>query len=186
VKVDVRVIAATNRDLARMAKDGRFREDLFYRLNVFPVSLPPLRDRRDDIPILVRFFVNKFAARLGKRIESIGADTLELLAAYPWPGNIRELENVLERAVILADGPELEIDPEVLPVTPDVAGSGTPAPGDRSLLAVERDHILSVLRQADWVIEGPNGAARLLAMHPNTLRSRLKKLGISRPTHGGS
>jgi transcriptional regulator with GAF, ATPase, and Fis domain len=186
VKVDVRVIAATNRDLARMAKDGKFREDLFYRLNVFPVRLPPLRDRRDDIPLLVRFFVNKFAARLGKRIESVGTDTLELLAAYPWPGNIRELENVLERAVILADGRDLEIDPEVLPVTPDIPEASDPAPGDKSLLAVERDHILSVLRQADWVIEGPSGAAKVLAMHPNTLRSRLKKHGISRPTHGGS
>jgi PAS domain S-box-containing protein len=186
VKVDVRVIAATNRDLARMAKEGKFREDLFYRLNVFPVRLPSLRDRRDDIPLLVRFFVNKFATRLGKRIESVGKDTLELLAAYPWPGNIRELENVLERAVILADGDELEIDPEILPVTPDTAEATALAPGDKSLLAVERDHILSVLRQTDWVIEGPNGAARLLAMHPNTLRSRLKKLGISRPTHGDS
>jgi transcriptional regulator with GAF, ATPase, and Fis domain len=186
VKVDVRVIAATNRDLARMAKEGKFREDLFYRLNVFPVRLPPLRDRRDDIPLLVRFFVNKFAARLGKRIESVGKETLDLLAAYPWPGNIRELENVLERAIILADDLELEIDPEVLAVPTDSVEARDPTSGGKSLLAVERDHILSVLRQADWVIEGPNGAARLLAMHPNTLRSRLKKLGISRPTHGGS
>ncbi|HJZ58482.1 MAG TPA: sigma 54-interacting transcriptional regulator [Gemmataceae bacterium] len=184
VRVDVRVIAATNRDLARMAKEGKFREDLFYRLNVFPVRLPPLRDRRDDIPLLVRFFVNKFAARLGKRIESVGTDTLELLAAYPWPGNIRELENVLERAVILADGHELEIDPDVLPVAGGVPESGPSGGGEQSLVAVERDHILSVLRQTDWVIEGPGGAAKVLAMHPNTLRSRLKKLGISRPAHG--
>jgi PAS domain S-box-containing protein len=185
VKVDVRVIAATNRDLARMTKDGKFREDLFYRLNVFPVRLPPLRERRDDIPLLVRFFVNRFAARMGKAIEAVGKDTLDLLVAYPWPGNIRELENVLERAVILADGPELEIEPEVLSVP------GAPEPeasdaGGKSLLAVEKDHILSVLRQADWVIEGPNGAAKVLAMHPNTLRSRLKKLGIARPAHEGS
>jgi PAS domain S-box-containing protein len=186
VKVDVRVIAATNRDLAKTAKDGKFREDLFYRLNVFPVRLPPLRDRKDDIPLLVRFLVTKFAARLGKRIESVGTDTLELLAAYPWPGNIRELENVLERAVILADGPELEIDPDVLPVAGGPLESGPPGGGEQSLVVVERDHVLSVLRQTDWVIEGPNGAAKLLAMHPNTLRSRLKKLGISRPTHGSS
>src|SRR5262249_39486226 len=122
--------------------------------------------------------------RLGKRIESVGTDTLELLAAYPWPGNIRELENVLERAVILADGHELEIDPDVLPVAGGVPESGPSGGGEQSLVAVERDHILSVLRQTDWVIEGPGGAAKVLAMHPNTLRSRLKKLGISRPAHG--
>ena len=116
MRVGVRVIAATHRDLARMVKDGTFREDLFYRLNVFPVRLPSLRERPGDIPLLVRFFVTKFAARLGRRIESVGKDTLDLLAAYPWPGNIRELENVLERAVILSDGPELEIDPEILPM----------------------------------------------------------------------
>jgi PAS domain S-box-containing protein len=186
VKVDVRVIAATNRDLAKMSADGRFREDLFYRLNVFPVRLPPLRDRRDDIPLLVRFLVSKFAARIGKPIESVGRHTLDLLIAYRWPGNVRELENVLERAVILADGPELEIDPEVLAV-PTAEPSGLPADADgRSLVAVEKDHILAVLRQVDWVIEGPNGAAKVLAMHPNTLRSRLKKLGISRPAHDPS
>jgi formate hydrogenlyase transcriptional activator len=181
VKVDVRVIAATNRDLGRLVKDGKFREDLFYRLNVFPVRLPALRDRRDDIPLLVRFFVAKFAARLGKRIETIGTGTLELLVAYQWPGNIRELENVLERAAILADGPELEIDPEVLPVAPGVTESGMVGGCDKSLMVVEREHVLAVLVQANWVIEGPNGAAKVLAMHPNTLRSRMKKLGIVRP-----
>jgi PAS domain S-box-containing protein len=186
VRVDVRVIAATNRDLGAQVRDGRFRQDLYYRLNVFPVHLPPLRDRADDIPLLVRFFIAKFAGRMGKRIESVGKDTLELLAGYPWPGNIRELENVLERAVILADGHELEIDPDVLPVAGGVPESGPSGGGEQSLVAVERDHILSVLRQTDWVIEGPGGAAKVLAMHPNTLRSRLKKLGISRPTHGRS
>jgi PAS domain S-box-containing protein len=180
VKVDVRVIAATNRDLARMVKDGKFREDLFYRLNVFPVRLPALRERAADVPLLVRFFVAKYAARLGKRIEVIHPDTLDALTAYPWPGNIRELENVIERAVILTDGPELEIDPDVLPaagVTPEAA------PGDpgKSLVAVERDHILGVLEQAGWVIEGAGGAAKVLGLHPNTLRSRMKKLGVVRP-----
>lgn len=183
VKVDVRVIAATNRDLARLVKDGKFREDLFYRLNVFPVRLPALRDRRDDIPLLVRFFVAKFAARLGKRIETIGTGTLDLLVAYHWPGNIRELENVLERAVILADGSELEIDPEVLPVACGVPESGMVGGSEKSLMVVEREHVLAVLAQAEWVIEGPNGAAKVLAMHPNTLRSRMKKLGIARPVH---
>jgi formate hydrogenlyase transcriptional activator len=185
VRVDVRVIAATNRDLARMARDGTFREDLFYRLNVFPVRLPPLRERRDDIPLLVRFLVNKFAVRMGKRIEGVGPATLGLLAAYPWPGNVRELENVLERAVILADGPELEIDPEVLALPASEEDAGPVDPGGMTLQTVEREHVLSVLRQANWVIEGPNGAAKVLALHPNTLRSRLKKLGISRPAHDG-
>ena len=181
VKVDVRVIAATNRDLSKMAADGEFREDLLYRLNVFPVRLPPLRDRKDDIPLLVRFLVAKFATRMGKTLTSVGKDTIDLLVAYRWPGNIRELENVLERAVILADGPELDIDPEVLALPADALGAAGTAPSEKSLTAVEKDHILSVLRQVDWVIEGPNGAAKVLAMHPNTLRSRLKKLGISRP-----
>jgi PAS domain S-box-containing protein len=177
VKADVRVIAATNRDLAQMAKQGTFREDLFYRLNVFPVRLPALRERRTDVPLLVRFFVTKFAGRMGKRIETVHADTLDALTAYPWPGNIRELENVIERAVILSDGPELEIDPEVLPV----AAAPAEEAGARSLVSVERDHILGVLEQAGWVIEGANGAARVLGLHPNTLRSRMKKLGVVRP-----
>lgn len=183
VRVDVRVIAATNRDLAEMVKEKTFREDLFYRLNVFPVRLPPLRDRSDDIPLLVNFFVAKFAARMGKRVTAVAPETMSLLTAYRWPGNIRELENVIERAVILADGPNLEIDPEVLPVSPP---DPPPATGGQSLVAVERDHILGVLTAANWVIEGPNGAARTLAMHPNTLRSRLKKLGIARPSADGS
>jgi PAS domain S-box-containing protein len=180
VRADVRVIAATNRDLAKMVQDGKFREDLFYRLNVFPVRLPPLRERAGDVPLLVRFFVARFAARTGKRVENISADTLEALGAYPWPGNIRELENVIERAVILSDGPELEIDPEVLPVAAEEAAPA--AGGAQSLVSVERDHILGVLTQTGWVIEGANGAAKVLGLHPNTLRSRMKKLGIVRPT----
>ncbi len=179
IAVDVRIIAATNRDLARMAKEKSFREDLYYRLNVFPVHLPPLRERADDVPLLATFFVRKFAARIGKRIDGVGRETLELLSAYPWPGNIRELENVLERAIILADGPTLEIDPEQL---------GLPAPTRmeataQSLVAVEREHIAGVLRRTGGVVEGPNGAARILDLHPNTLRSRMKKLGIARTPH---
>jgi DNA-binding NtrC family response regulator len=122
---------------------------------------------------------------MGKPITGVGRGTTDLLVAYPWPGNIRELENVIERAVILADGPELEIDPEVLAV-PGATSPSTVESGGKSLAAVERDHILTVLRQANWVIEGATGAAKALAMHPNTLRSRLKKLGISRPAHDGS
>ena len=181
VRVDVRVIAATNRDLATMVKAKEFREDLFYRLNVFPVRLPPLRDRPDDIPLLVHFAAAKFAARLGKRVEAVGPDTLALLAAYPWPGNVRELENVIERAVILADGPVLEIDPEVLPIGGEPPEPTAPDRVGQTLRAVERDHILSALDQAGWVIEGPGGAARRLGLHPNTLRSRLKRYGITRP-----
>lgn len=185
VRVNVRVIAATNRDLVKMTKEGKFREDLYYRLNVFPVLLPPLRERKDDVPLLVRFFVNKFSSRIGKRIVNIGKETLDLLVAYPWPGNIRELENVLERAVILTDGPELEIDPELLPVSDGMHDRDAGQP-DKSLFQVEKDHILSVLNQTNWVIEGMDGAAKLLAIHPNTLRSRLKKLGIIRPVLAGS
>ncbi len=179
VRVDVRVIAATNRDLAKLAKEGKFREDLFYRLNVFPVRLPALRERPGDVQLLVRHFVAKFAARMGKRIEGVGSAMLDSLTAYPWPGNIRELENVIERAVILSDGPELEIDPEMLSLASDELA---PVVGGQSLNSVERDHILSVLGQTDWVIEGPNGGAKILGLHPNTLRSRMKKLGISRPS----
>ena len=179
VRVDVRVIAATNRDLGAMVKARAFREDLYYRLNVFPVALPPLRERPDDIPLLAHFFLARFAARMGKRFDGIGRETLALLAAYPWPGNVRELANVVERAVILADGAVLDIDPEVLPVAADESASGGSA--DRSLRAVEREHILAALRQTGWVIEGAGGAARLLGLHPNTLRSRLKRYDITRP-----
>jgi len=180
VKVDVRVIAATNRDLAKMANEGKFREDLFYRLNVFPVRMPALRERPGDVPLLVRFFVTKVAARLSKQIDTISPGTLDALTAYCWPGNIRELENVIERAVILSDGPELEIDPEVFSLSSE--GATVPDASAQSLVAVERDHILSVLSQTGWVIEGASGAAKVLGLHPNTLRSRMKKLGISRPT----
>ena len=195
IKVDVRIIAATNRDLPKSIGDGQFRGDLFYRLNVFPIRLPPLRDRDGDVRLLSKFLVNKFAARVGKRIEAISDSTMHRLNRYHWPGNIRELENILERAVILSNGSTLEIDPDVFGPTPDrVADSLPPAATPTiplvaanqelpptSLESVERQHILAVLQQAKWVIEGPRGAARLLDLHPNTLRSRLKKLGIQRP-----
>jgi PAS domain S-box-containing protein len=186
VRADVRVLAATNRDLAAAVRAKTFREDLFYRLSVFPVHLPPLRDRAGDIPPLVRHLVTKFAVRVGKRIEEVGHATLERLCAYPWPGNVRELENVLERAVILANGPTLEIGPDVLGgAVPAIEATPTAAP-PASLAAVERDHVLTVLRQTRWVIDGPRGAAKVLGLHPNTLRSRLKKLGIERPPHDPS
>jgi formate hydrogenlyase transcriptional activator len=179
IKVDVRVIAATNRDLLKAVQEKTFRDDLYYRLNVFPVRLPPLRERRQDIPLLVHFLVNKFKTRIGKQVESVSRQTMDLLLGYAWPGNIRELENVLERAVILARGPVLDIDPGSL--------AGTPAPASAnhslsSLEEIERGHIVHVLEQTGWVIDGPRGAARILQLHPNTLRSRMKKLRIIRST----
>jgi len=160
-------------------RDKTFREDLYYRLSVFPIALPPLRERREDIPLLVHFFVGRFAARIGKPIARIDEETMRLLCAYPWPGNVRELENVLERAVILAPGSTLEIDSDLLPA-PEPTPSGAPTDG-ANLAAVERAHVLAVLQQTGWVIDGPGGAAKVLGLHPNTLRSRMKKLGIVRP-----
>jgi PAS domain S-box-containing protein len=181
IKVDVRIIAATNRDLRRAVQEGTFREDLFYRLSVFPLHLPPLRERTGDLRLLVKFLINKFAMSIGKRIEDFSPQSMERLMSYHWPGNVRELENIIERAVILANGPTLEIDPAAV-ATP---GSAVPSAGSVQSLAtgiqaVERNHILEILRRTEWVIEGSRGAAKLLGLHPNTLRSRMKKLGIAR------
>jgi PAS domain S-box-containing protein len=179
VPVDVRVIAATNRDLLKEVREKRFREDLYYRLNVFPVRIPPLRERRDDVPLLVHFLVNRFASRIGKHLDGVDRPTMQRLQDYPWPGNVRELENVLERAVILAAGPVLDIDP-----SPQAVQGTAPAETRQPTLeSMERDYILTVLRQTDWVIDGPRGAARVLGLHPNTLRNRLKKLGLERDSH---
>ena len=201
IKVDVRVIAATNRDLVKSIREGKFREDLYYRLNVFPIPLPPLRDRVGDVPLLVNFLVGRFAARVGLRIDSVRKATMERLSHYSWPGNVRELENVLERAVILSNGPMLEIDPEVFasataaraanaaPPTPSASESEESAaagarPPLESLEANTRNHILTALDKSGWVIDGARGAAKILGLHPNTLRSRMKKLGILRPHEG--
>jgi PAS domain S-box-containing protein len=181
-KVDVRVIAATNRDLLGAVREKVFREDLYYRLSVFPLPLPPLRERAEDIPLLANFLLDKFAARIGRRFEGIEPGTLRRLMEYPWPGNVRELENVLERAVILATGRTLEVDADVL-------GQPGIEPADKASAAledVERAHILAVLRRTRWVIDGARGAAVVLGLHPNTLRSRLKKLGLSRSSHDPS
>jgi PAS domain S-box-containing protein len=181
IKVDVRILAATNRDLLKAVREKTFREDLYYRLSVFPVQLPPLCDRKEDIPPLALFLVNKFAARIGRRIDGIDRETMRRLVAYPWPGNVRELENVIERAVILAAGPTLVIGPDVLPVAVSTMACADEAPKQPATLeANEREHILTVLGQTGWVVEGPRGAAKILGMHPNTLRSRMKKLGIRR------
>jgi formate hydrogenlyase transcriptional activator len=178
IRVDVRVVGATNRDLARMVADGQFRSDLYYRLNVFPVLLPPLRERRDDISRLVRHFAQKAARRMGRRIETIPAGAMEALVRYPWPGNVRELENVIERAVILSPGPELHLN---LADLETAAPRAVPAGASVTLADAERDHILGVLRETGWVLGGPNGAAARLAMKRTTLQSKMKKLGIARP-----
>ena len=185
VKVDVRIITATNRDLDERVRSRKFRADLFYRLNVFPIEVPPLRKRTGDIPLLATFFLQKFARKLGKKISQISGDTMQRLTSYPWPGNIRELQNVIERAVILSPGPTLVLEQESL-VAPSLTNSDQTSPAMReepsaALTDVQRRHIESVLEQTSWVIEGQRGAARLLNVHPNTLRFRMQKLGISRP-----
>jgi formate hydrogenlyase transcriptional activator len=180
IAVDVRVIAATNRDLLAAVREKTFREDLYYRLNVFPLFVPPLRERQEDIPLLSHFLVKKFATQIGKPIEEISDDAIARLSGYHWPGNVRELENIIERALIVSPGPLLQIDSELLSAAATPAGST-----GNSLVAVERDHINRVLEQTGGVVEGPKGAARILDMHPNTLRSRMKKLGIRRPGDNG-
>jgi transcriptional regulator with GAF, ATPase, and Fis domain len=194
VKVDVRVIAATNRDPRQMVRERAFREDLYFRLNVFPVHLPPLRQRRDDIPLLVHFLVERFARRIGKHFAGVAKSALQRLQEYTWPGNVRELENVLERAVILSPGPLLNIAPDSLcepTISPEEgpgaevdaleAGRVNAIEPLRTLHDVERDYVLLVLQRTNWVITGPRGAARILGLHPSTLGNRMKKLGISRP-----
>lgn len=200
IQVDVRIIAATNRNLEECVAAGRFRSDLFYRLNVFPLELPPLRKRRSDIPQLVSFFLQRFANKFGRKIVGAQKDTIDLLMDYPWPGNIRELQNVIERAVVLASGPVLAVDPAFLPkalgvgdlqqhsmaarpiAEPSVSehGAKSSTASLPSLEQVERNHILAALDRSDGVIDGPKGAARILKLHPNTLRSKMSKLGIHR------
>ncbi|MFN7944113.1 MAG: sigma 54-interacting transcriptional regulator [Blastocatellia bacterium] len=185
-RVDVRLIAATNRDLGQMAGENKFRSDLFYRLNVFPITIPPLRERPEDVPLLVRFFANKFALRMKKQIETISAETVAALQRYHWPGNIRELENLIERAVILTQGAELnipltEINIPAKKAVPVSTQASTPSASESDALeAIEREHILRVLNETRWVVGGPNGAAARLEMKRTTLQARMKKLGISR------
>jgi formate hydrogenlyase transcriptional activator len=187
VSVDVRVIAATNRDLAEAVRAGRFRSDLFYRLNVVPIEVPPLRARLYDIAELVTYFLERFSRKFGKKIGAVSEETMECLLRYSWPGNVRELQNVIERSVVLARGPVLEIDPRVLTVNGAPLRRTEPREaehvGDGTLRNVERDHITVVLKRTGWVIDGPRGAAKILGLHPNTLRSRMEKLGVKRPSH---
>jgi PAS domain S-box-containing protein len=206
IRTDVRVIAATNRDLRKAMREGTFRPDLYYRLNVFPVELPALRERGGDIPLLVTYFIQKYGPKVGRRIDAVDPDTMQRLLHYPWPGNIRELENIVERALILSTTPVLRVEPEILgglavtavgademtvrtpagvtPAdTPAERVAPVPAAGpDARLETLQREHILRTLQAANWVIEGQRGAASRLGLKPATLRFRMKKLGISRDT----
>jgi formate hydrogenlyase transcriptional activator len=176
-RVDVRLVAATNRDLAQMVPERTFREDLYYRLNVFPLTLPPLRERPEDIPLLVRHFVHSYAQRLRKRIDTIPTEALDALTGYHWPGNVRELQNVIERAVILTPDTVLRLPPAEWQRS--AAAPDTPTTR-QTLEEVERAYILQVLRDTNWVIGGPQGAAARLGMRRTTLIYRMEKLGIPR------
>jgi len=195
IQVNVRIIAATNRNLEESVAAGRFRSDLFYRLNVFPIELPPLRRRRSDIPDLVMFFLERFSMKFGKKIDAVQKETMDLLMDYAWPGNVRELQNIIERAVVLSKGPVLSLDAAFLPRTspptelrtPDRPITEEPTSSTEasfpSLEQMERSHILAALRRTEGVIDGPKGAARILNLHANTLRSRMAKLSIGRKSH---
>lgn len=199
IRVKVRVIAATNRDLATMVGEGKFRSDLFYRLNVLPLSVPSLRERQGDIPLLIVFFVQRFAKKFSKAVTRVSEETMRRLIDYSWPGNIRELQNVIERAIVLAQSDTLELAPGFAPANspapaparqsasqtqqrPDASARSPKGPGNASLTEVERRHIESVLVQTNWMIEGERGAAKILNLSPSTLRSRMQKLGIRRPS----
>jgi formate hydrogenlyase transcriptional activator len=179
LRTDARLIAATNRDLSAMVEEQQFRSDLFYRLNVFPIYVPPLRERKEDIPFLVRHFAQHFARNMMKDIDTISVETMNALAHYPWPGNIRELQNVIERAVILSKGPELKVS--LADLKSKASDTGGHTNGAVTLEEIERRHILSVLKQTNWVFADPNGAAAKLGLKRPTLQFRMQKLGISRP-----
>jgi formate hydrogenlyase transcriptional activator len=190
-RVDVRVVAATNQDLSRLVADREFRSDLYYRLNVFPIQIPPLRERREDVPLLVRYFVQNFSRRLNKTVEYVPAEAMDALVSYAWPGNIRELENLIERAVLLSPGKELRVP--ISELKPALSANGnvsadlsffSPSPSSipiTTLEEAERQHILRALRQTEWRIAGPKGAAAILGMKRTTLQARMRKLGIRRP-----
>jgi formate hydrogenlyase transcriptional activator len=177
IRVDVRVIAATNRDLPAAVKHGTFRADLFYRLNVFPIGLPPLRNRPDDVPMLARHFLKRYGIRLGRSCKDLEQTSLERLIRYTWPGNVRELENVIERAMILSHDPILRIDEHLL----DLHDTSVAAPPPADLKELERRHILQTLTMTNWHVAGPDGAAVRLGLPPSTLRSRMKQFGMKRP-----
>jgi formate hydrogenlyase transcriptional activator len=187
--VDVRVVAATNADLAKLVEEKKFRSDLYYRLNVFPINVPPLRERTEDIPLLVHFFANKFAQQMKRPIESVPKEMMNALVNYHWPGNIRELQNLIERAVILSRGSTLVVPLDELKesnhrdqsLSAGTSKVTTQTNGAETLESVERDHILKVLGESSWVIGGPKGAAARLGLNRTTLNHRMRKLGITRP-----
>jgi formate hydrogenlyase transcriptional activator len=170
IQVNVRVIAATNRDLTEELRSGRFRKDLFYRLNVFPIRVPPLRERAEDIPLLVWAFLKEFSSRMGKKITQVPRQTMEALQSHPWPGNVRELRNIIERAAIVTSGDTLRV--------PMFLDADLGAQQDQTLTSSEREHILESLKKTGWHIKGPRGAATMLGLNPSTLYSRMQKLGI--------
>jgi len=177
-KIDVRLVAATHRNLEGMIADNQFRSDLYYRLSVFPVEVPPLRERTEDIPLLVHHFVHEFGQRMNRSIETIPEETMDALKQYSWPGNIRELQNLIERAVILSPGSVLQVPLRHLRIH---TASGLTHKPTQTLAEAEREHILAALKEADWVISGPNGAAAQLGINRSTLQFRMRKLGIVRP-----
>jgi transcriptional regulator with GAF, ATPase, and Fis domain len=179
IKADVRIIASTNRDLAEEIRYGRFREDLFYRLNVFPVTVPPLRDRIEDIPLIVDALVERLNKTLGRRVVTVPHEVMRSLQSYRWPGNVRELENIIERAVIMSPGTELQFAEQLGVVVSPRSEARESAPS--RLGEMERSHILRVLETVGWKIGGPSGAAHALGLKPSTLRSRMQKLHILRP-----
>jgi formate hydrogenlyase transcriptional activator len=203
IKVNVRIIAATNRDLEELVAEGRFRSDLYYRLNVLPLELPPLRQRSSDIPQLVSCFLERFSNKFGRKIDVVPKETMDLLMDYAWPGNIRELQNIIERAVVLATGHVLSLDTAFLPKSslPSEISHALSAKAPKSnhqnkegsahsteesfpsLKQMERSHILAALKRSAGMIDGPKGAARILNLHPNTLRSKMAKLGIERKSY---
>jgi len=186
IKVDVRIIAATNQDLHALVTERKFRQDLFYRLNVFPLHIPPLRERSEDIPLIAQHLLDRHATAQKKAIKGLTGEALEALVRYRWPGNIRELQNVIERGVVLSKGTILKLGVDLLPIEgPDTGVPGSIAEGksSESLEEIQRQHILRVLKRTGWVISGPTGAGAILDLHPNTLRSLMNRLGIRRALH---
>jgi chemotaxis protein methyltransferase CheR len=175
MKVDVRIIAATNRDLEKDAREGRFRQDLWYRLNVYPITLPPLRERVEDIPLIVQYYVDILARKMGKDIVSVPEKVMKVLQSYEWPGNVRELANVLERAVISTSGSKLRLSEEL---TLDHQMSPE---SFKSLQDMERDYIIKALEKTNWKVSGKNSAAEILRLQRSTLRAKMEKLGIQKP-----
>ena len=175
VKVDVRIIATTNRNLEEEVRQGRFRQDLYYRLNVFPITVPPLRLRKDDIPLMVQVFIDRYSRKLGKKITTVPKETMKELQDYLWPGNVRELESIIERAVILCPGPVLQLADKLEISSPTISSA------IRTLEDMERSQILKILTETNWRIEGKDGASAILGIHPSTLRARMHKLEIARP-----